>query len=77
MFAGGPAAGSFTVKSNGPVAVNSGFMDRSFGNKKSPLAPRAYRTVMMASSSSGEKKKVLVLGGDGFCGWPTSLHLSD
>lgn len=22
-------------------------------------------------------KKVLVLGGDGFCGWPTSLHLSD
>lgn len=24
-----------------------------------------------------EKKKVIVLGGDGFCGWPTSLHLSD
>jgi len=23
------------------------------------------------------KKKVLVLGGDGFCGWPTSLYLSD
>lgn len=22
-------------------------------------------------------KKVLVLGGDGFCGWPTALHLSD
>ncbi len=22
------------------------------------------------------KKKVIVLGGDGFCGWPTSLHLS-
>ena len=21
--------------------------------------------------------KVLVLGGDGFCGWPTSLHLSN
>src|SRR5665213_1569626 len=21
--------------------------------------------------------KVLVLGGDGFCGWPTTLHLSD
>ena len=20
--------------------------------------------------------RVLVLGGDGFCGWPTSLHLS-
>jgi hypothetical protein len=24
-----------------------------------------------------EKKKIIVLGGDGFCGWPTSLHLSD
>jgi UDP-sulfoquinovose synthase len=26
---------------------------------------------------TGNKKKVIVLGGDGFCGWPTSLHLSD
>lgn len=23
------------------------------------------------------KKKVVVLGGDGFCGWPTALHLSE
>jgi UDP-sulfoquinovose synthase len=23
-----------------------------------------------------ESKKIIVLGGDGFCGWPTSLHLS-
>eukprot|EP00957_Ditylum_brightwellii_P154002 11721863-Ditylum_brightwellii.AAC.1 len=28
-------------------------------------------------SAEGEKKKVIVLGGDGFCGWPTSLYLSD
>ena len=21
--------------------------------------------------------KIVVLGGDGFCGWPTALHLSD
>jgi UDP-sulfoquinovose synthase len=26
--------------------------------------------------SSSSKGKVIVLGGDGFCGWPTSLHLS-
>ncbi len=26
--------------------------------------------------SKGKNKKVIVLGGDGFCGWPTSLHLS-
>ena len=24
-----------------------------------------------------DKKKIIVLGGDGFCGWPTSLYLSD
>lgn len=31
-----------------------------------------------ANGANGEsKKKVIVLGGDGFCGWPTSLYLSD
>ena len=30
-----------------------------------------------ATNGEFEKKKVIVLGGDGFCGWPTSLHLSD
>ena len=28
-------------------------------------------------NGSAEKKKVIILGGDGFCGWPTSLYLSD
>lgn len=28
-------------------------------------------------SSFEKPKKVVVLGGDGFCGWPTSLYLSD
>jgi len=28
-------------------------------------------------NGAAEKKKVIVLGGDGFCGWPTSLYLSD
>ena len=28
-------------------------------------------------NGTAEKKKVIVLGGDGFCGWPTSLYLSD
>ena len=30
-----------------------------------------------ATPSNDKKKKVIVLGGDGFCGWPTSLYLSD
>jgi len=28
-------------------------------------------------NGAAEKKKIIVLGGDGFCGWPTSLYLSD
>ena len=34
-------------------------------------------SLSMAVNGSDEKKKVIVLGGDGFCGWPTSLYLSD
>lgn len=30
-----------------------------------------------ATVNGTEKKKIIVLGGDGFCGWPTSLYLSD
>ncbi len=30
----------------------------------------------MSKETNKDSKKVLVLGGDGFCGWPTSLHLS-
>merc|ERR1719199_1653656 len=30
-----------------------------------------------ASSGDSRPKKIFVLGGDGFCGWPTALHLSD
>ena len=45
------------------------------------LAARSEITALYAeangSSSADEKKKVIVLGGDGFCGWPTSLYLSD
>lgn len=35
---------------------------------------RPASTLMMAESTP---KKVVVLGGDGFCGWPTSLYLSE
>ncbi|EKX32073.1 hypothetical protein GUITHDRAFT_121746 [Guillardia theta CCMP2712] len=30
----------------------------------------------LAMMADGKAKKIIVLGGDGFCGWPTSLHLS-
>ncbi|KGP70947.1 NAD-dependent epimerase/dehydratase family protein [Pontibacillus yanchengensis] len=31
----------------------------------------------LESNHLQSKKKIIVLGGDGFCGWPTSLHLSN
>jgi len=30
-----------------------------------------------AGVSAMDMKKIIVLGGDGFCGWPTTLHLAD
>lgn len=34
-------------------------------------------TVLATAHGDSSKKTILVLGGDGFCGWPTALHLSD
>src|SRR5258708_40348436 len=38
---------------------------------------RATDVVRAVEQSIGAPMRVLVLGGDGFCGWPTSLYLSD
>jgi len=41
-------------------------------------APRAPVSTTALFAANGEaSKKIVVLGGDGFCGWPTSLYLSD
>ena len=34
------------------------------------------RTAATANHHEGKPMRVLILGGDGFCGWPTALHLS-
>jgi UDP-sulfoquinovose synthase len=57
----------------------------SLASSRSMSAIRAVKAVpalvtrasvrMMAAGSP--KKKIVVFGGDGFCGWPTALHLSD
>jgi UDP-sulfoquinovose synthase len=57
-----PAAATFSV---GKVTVSP--------NRLSSFSLQATN-----GDANGEsKKKIIVLGGDGFCGWPTSLHLSD
>ena len=52
-----------------PAGVSPrGATDQSSGPKPSPLhLPPLGRSTM----------KILILGGDGFCGWPTALHLSN
>lgn len=45
-----------------------------------PLNASKHSVVRAAASNgtlSGPSKRILVLGGDGFCGWPTSLYLSE
>lgn len=49
------------------------FSFSNFGVKTLPLK-RNHATLSMMSS---KPKKILVLGGDGFCGWPTSLYLNE
>src|SRR5215469_3116188 len=50
--------------------------------RRHPLAapdpPRRQRPrASLDGSVMGVVMRVMVLGGDGFCGWPTSLYLSD
>jgi hypothetical protein len=42
-----------------------------------PAAEIAVPTSHAEGGGDGRPKKIFVLGGDGFCGWPTALHLSD
>lgn len=69
-------AASFTAPSafttNNAIETNHGVKSAFAFTKPIPLILQARNTELEA-----EKKKIIVLGGDGFCGWPTSLHLSD
>lgn len=40
------------------------------------IKSKVVHTLSVNQTNDKAKKKIIVLGGDGFCGWPTSLHLS-
>src|ERR1700729_2922959 len=40
------------------------------------VSPDSGRRRTILDDSKGVSLRILILGGDGFCGWPTSLHLS-
>ena len=46
-------------------------------NMKLNLVHTESRRNSLQMISDTKPKKVVILGGDGFCGWPTSLYLSD
>ena len=55
------------------ISVTAGF--QSFRSLSIKRNANSLNMVQLAGTS--KPKKVIVLGGDGFCGWPTSLYLSD
>ena len=75
-----PACSAFVVTRRPATGSSStdaiGFM-RSATARGSGTQLFAVDTHQPNGAFAYPKKKVLVLGGDGFCGWPTSLHLSD
>jgi len=66
-----------------PVTSFSGFhSNKVFSSRKAATFLKAAlddgeHSNGLNGVNGSEKKKVIVLGGDGFCGWPTSLYLSD
>lgn len=61
-------------------AESRNIYDASRSNKINSSVLKAVEDGNVAGegvNGTAEKKKVIVLGGDGFCGWPTSLYLSD
>jgi UDP-sulfoquinovose synthase len=55
---------------------------RAFLSKRAATAAAARpafraRGSLSVRMATATPKKIVVLGGDGFCGWPTALHLSD
>ena len=58
------------------TSTNSGFAPSTIIRG---VSSSSTTTVLHAAAeiNGADKKKIIILGGDGFCGWPTSLYLSD
>ena len=65
-----PAAFTNSIATNNNVAKSN-----VFGVRSAPSPAVVLRAA--EGDADFEKKKVVILGGDGFCGWPTCLYLSD
>jgi len=60
------------------IAAGVPFLDERRVASPLMVAPEiAMPEGMKMGGGDSRPKKIFVLGGDGFCGWPTALHLSD
>uniref|UniRef100_A0A6U0VUX8 NAD-dependent epimerase/dehydratase domain-containing protein n=1 Tax=Pinguiococcus pyrenoidosus TaxID=172671 RepID=A0A6U0VUX8_9STRA len=67
----------FFILAAAAVAPASAFRMPLASGARAAVGPRTRVSMVAPNGASPEKKKVLVLGGDGFCGWPTALYLSE
>jgi len=69
-----PVTGLFEPVNSVPLSDNH---ERVAQNGRAPGQRGAATTITQPVTTDGGKAmRVLILGGDGFCGWPTALHLS-
>lgn len=74
------SAANLSTKTSSTFGIASGSPSNKFS-----VTERSFITTALNAEGEGavgevngtEKKKIIVLGGDGFCGWPTTLYLSD
>ena len=59
------------------TAFTTGFAPSVVTKSTYSFSLNAEAEAAAATTNGTDKKKVIILGGDGFCGWPTSLYLSD
>lgn len=59
------------------ICILSLLLGASLAFRMQPVKNVRAAPLFMSSSIGNKAKKVIVLGGDGFCGWPTSLYLSE
>ena len=70
-----PTVGRMVRTSEGAAETS----DDTVANDQTDLAPKEplpVATTRDETHHEGKNMRVLILGGDGFCGWPTALHLS-
>ena len=68
---------AFTTGFNPSLTTTTLTQQHKFTSSNNLLQLNAEAVAADGVANGTSKKKIIVLGGDGFCGWPTSLYLSD